>query len=68
MLLDLGGEAQQAQNLSHPSPGEALAAGDGRLSDRLAGLQEGLPLDGLVQEFDDSGCLGTLWRCWRGPR
>ena len=48
-------------------PGKAFSAGDLGLTGGLAGLQEGLPLDGLAKEFDDSGCLGNRWCYWRGP-
>ena len=66
MLLDLGGEARQAHDLGHAGPGEAFSAGALGPAGNLVGLQESLPLDGLAQEFDDSGCVGALWRCWRG--
>jgi hypothetical protein len=33
LLLDLGGEAEEAHDLGHPGAGEALAAGDGGLLD-----------------------------------
>ena len=48
-------------------PGKAFSAGDLGLTGGLAGLQEGLSLDGLAKEFDDSGCLGNRWCYWRGP-
>ena len=63
VLLDFGGQAEQRHHLGHPSPGDALTAGDLGLIVNLAGLEEGLPLKGLAEKLDDtgrSGCLGWL--------
>jgi len=48
VLLDLWGEAQHAHGLGHSGGGDALPAGDVGLIGDLAGLQEGLPLDGIA--------------------
>lgn len=53
----LGGKLQQTHDLGLPGAGDALPAGDGRLVGGLAGVEEGLPLEGLEQEFDHPGCL-----------
>ena len=58
VLLYLGREAQQVYDLGHAGPGEAFSEGDLSPARSLAGLQEGLSLDGLAQEFDGSGCIG----------
>ena len=55
---------QQTQDLCYPGTGDALLAGDIRLSGNLTGFQEGLPFVGFSQEFDDSGGLG--YSCWFG--
>jgi hypothetical protein len=62
VLLDFGGQAEQGHHLSDPSPGDALAAGDLGLIVNLAGLEEGLPLKGLAEKFDDT------WRSGRRGR
>ena len=49
-LLNLRCEAQHAQDLGHPGTGNALTARDLCLAGNLAGIQEGLPLDGLFLE------------------
>ena len=51
MLLNLGCEAQHAHDLGHASSGEAFSAGDLGLTGDLAGLQEGLPRDGLARRM-----------------
>ena len=48
-VVDLGREAKQSQNLGHPSPGEALAAGEGRLVGHRTGREQRPPLAGLAQ-------------------
>lgn len=55
MLLDLGREAEHAHDLGYPCAGDALTAGDGRLVGDFAGFDEGLPLDGPAEKFDDTG-------------
>ena len=45
----------------------ALTTCDLSLICRLAGLKEGLPLDGLAQEFDDPGRPGILGRFRLAP-
>jgi hypothetical protein len=54
VLLDFGGQAQQAHDLGDASPGDALAAGDLGLVANLAGFEEGLPLKGLAEKLDDT--------------
>ena len=54
MLLDLGGQAQQAHELGDAGPGDSLAAGDLGLIVNLAGFEEGLPLKGLAEKLDDT--------------
>jgi len=36
-------------DLGHPGAGDPLPAGDGGLVGGLAGIEEGLPLDGLAE-------------------
>lgn len=55
MLLNLRGEAQEHEDLGDPGAGDALLAGDGGLVGGLAGLEEGLPLDGLAKESSHRG-------------
>jgi len=55
LLLNLRGEAEHAHYLGHPGAGDAFLAGNFGLTGGLTGLQKGLPLDGLVQEFDYPG-------------
>jgi hypothetical protein len=40
VLLDFGREAEQAHDLGHPGPGDALAPGDRGLVGFLAGFEE----------------------------
>ena len=61
-LLNLRGEAQHARDLGDPCTGNALHAGEFGLVGDLAGLQEGLPLDCLPEEFDHPGYPGFLGR------
>ena len=45
VALDLGREAKQPKNFGHLSPGEALAAGEGRLIGHRTGREQRPPLD-----------------------
>lgn len=67
VLLDPGREAEHAHDLGHPGAGDALLAGDVGLVGGLAGLKEGLPLDGLAEELDQAGLrwAQSLGRCAR---
>lgn len=50
LFLDLRGEAQQAHDLGNPGTGDSLLSGDVGLIGNIAGLQEGLPFDGLAED------------------
>lgn len=67
VLLDLRGEAEHAHCLGHPGAGDPLSPGDVGLVGGLAGLQEGLPLDGLAEEFDHPGRPGLPGRLGLAP-
>ena len=47
-----GARRKEAHDLRHPGAGDALAAGDLGLVGCLAGLEEGVPLEGLAEEID----------------
>ena len=68
MLLDLRREAKEAHDLCDPGAGDALPAGDGRLAGRLAGRQQGLPLEGFAEELDHPRRPGLLGRLGLPPR
>gem|GEM_PF-1613790 len=68
MFLDLGREAQHVHDLGDPGPGDPLAVGDLGLAGGVTGFEEGLPLDGLAEEFDDPGRRGLLGRLRLAPR
>ena len=52
MFLDRRGQAQHAHDLVHAGSREPLPSGNVGLVGDLAGLQEGLPFDGLAEELD----------------
>lgn len=60
LFLDLRREAQHSHDLCYAGAGNAFPNGDVSLAGDLAGLQEGLPLDGLAEEFDHPGRPGHL--------
>jgi len=67
MLLDRRGQAQHAHDLVYAGSRDPLPSGNVGLVGDLAGLQEGLPFDGLAEELDHPGCFGLLWRLWVAP-
>ena len=67
VLPDLGREAKHTHDLGDPGAGDSLPACDLGLACGLVRLQEGLPLDGLAQQFDHPGCPGILTRFWLAP-
>jgi hypothetical protein len=54
VLLDFGGQAQQAHDLGDASPGDSLAAGDLGLVADSAGFEEGPRLEGLAEKLDNT--------------
>ena len=70
LLLDFRGKTDQAHELVHARPTDALSAGDVTLALGLAGLKERLPLEGLAEKLDHRGRSGrfgwprfaTRWR------
>ena len=57
--MDLGREPKHPHDLGHSRPGDALPPGYLGLGGDLAGLEEGLPLDGLAEKLDDPGRPGV---------
>ena len=67
VLLDLGGEPQEPQDLRDPGPGDAFPAGDLRLGGDLAGVELAAPLDGFAQELGHPGRSGLPGRLGLAP-
>ena len=56
--MNLRREPQHSQNSGDSSASDSFPASNVGLIGDLVGLNESLPLDGLPEEFDDSGGLG----------
>ncbi len=67
VLLDLGDQAQESQDLGDAGSGDALAAGDLGLVADLARVELAPPLDGLAQELGDPGRPGLPGRLGLDP-
>jgi hypothetical protein len=57
MFLNLWRESKHAHDLGYPGAGDPLLPRDLGLVQNLAGLKEGLPLDGLAEQLHDPGRL-----------
>ena len=66
--MNLRREPQHSQNSGDSSASDSFPASNVGLIGDLVGLNESLPLDGLPEEFDDSGGLGFYCRFARGER